>query len=428
MPVSLEQKPVVATLSRYLPDLLPQLEVFLTKSGICAGTIARYRPTFKVVLAILDQLGDGIEAIFAAPFEKEFFRENEQRRRDQLHNIRRFFRQVRLPGIEAEQSAGLPLLDAGSLFLEYLLQRGYKRQTIANYRHTLNGFLTFCQERQIMTLDALSRRSIYDYQNHLYVKSKTRYSPAKKAHILYELKSFLRFLCKRGHTLTDYGLFLEIPRQEKRISRNIFSREEIRRLFAVIDTGYGWGFMDRTAFQLLYGSGLRLGELSSLELGDICLEEGTLFVRQGKGGKDRVVPLSESCKQYLSLYIQEVRQKLLALCGNPASKLLFAAGGNKPADTLMRRIRQVLCTCQKKAGFEKLRSPHAFRYSCATHMLENGASIRMIGELLGHSGLDTTSTYTKVTARNLMEAISHHPRAAEAAGKQAVFRGKKRRP
>ena len=414
--------------SHYLPALIPQLKEFLKKSGISAGAVSRYSTGLKAALQILDELSLPLKAVDSRPFTELFFKTDSQRRRGIYRNLCRFLGYARFPWKQTTGRDELALQDAAALFLNALREKGYKKSTICNYSRSLQSFLSCCGQNGVAAVSGLSRKLLQSFQYDLYVREQERYSPAKKAHILYELKSFFRFLYRSGNALADWGVHLEMPNQEKRISRNIFSTAEIEELFAVMDTTNSWGFMDRTAFDILYGSGLRLGELAALELSDVNMDRGTLFIREGKGGKDRVVPLAASSHRWLAVYLESVRKELLSRYGDPDSPFLFVTGrSTRPVASLMRRLRGALAEYQKLAGFSRLRSPHAFRYSCATHLLENGADIRTVGELLGHSGLDTTGTYTKVSAKNMMEAIGHHPSEAENAPASVTFRGELRR-
>lgn len=418
-----------------LPDLLPELFVFLKKLGLGERRVASYESAFRGMVTILEQLGKKISFIESEEFQTAFLKENRASRTSMMNNLKHFMYYKGLIGNETRSNAngsGLNLSKAGEVFFNHLKIKEYKERTIQNYYYTLKDFCLFCSSRDTHVIDSLTRRIIYDYQTHLFVTEKNRYCVNKKIHILYELKVFFRFLFKEGYTLIDLGTYIDVPKQEKKITRNIFKREEIVKLFSVIDTNIVWGFMDRTMFEIMYAAGLRIKELCSLKISDVNLKPGTLLIREGKGGKDRVVPLTETALKYLAVYLGNVRPGIARHIKDkygdvPEKNLFLGQRGSKKTEALMQRVAGVLRLYLKKAGIERVRSTHAFRYSCATHLLENGADIRTIGELLGHSRIDTTGRYTKVSAKNMLEAITHHPRELEKGSIRTDFTGKKQR-
>ncbi len=417
-------------------DSLAELEVFLEKSGIGEAGIKRYRHSLQVLLGILEEKSLALSAIDAPDVTNLFFTKDRSRREKQLAVIRKFllYKGVLQKQPQPHEKPGTTLDAAVAAFLKDLACRNYVPRTIKNYHSVLASFTEFCRGKEVVHTGELAKQHIGQYQMTLFTEEE-RYSFNAKVNILYQVRHFLRFLHQRGEILADLGAFIEIPKTEKKLSRNFFKREEISSLFAVIDTTTAWGFRDRTLFELLYSSGLRAGEAFRLVPEDIDFEQGTLVIREGKGGRDRVVPLTGTALAYLRMYAGCVRPGLLAMIhalaelNNHASTLREAgvepdtlffnqAGKSDDGSNTGWVLRQYL----QQAGISPARSPHAFRYSCATHMLENGADIRHIADLLGHRKIDTTGGYTKVLTGNLIKAIAHHPRGRiQEKGGEVVF-------
>jgi len=170
------------------------------------------------------------------------------------------------------------------------------------------------------------------------------------------------------------------------------------------------GFRDRTMFEVLYGTGIRIGELEKLNISDIDFNEKVIFIRQGKGGKDRIVPCTDTALEFLKEYITKVRPALSYF--NSRQKVLFLSRSGKRFTA--GAFRKMLAKYLKKSQIKKRISPHSFRHSFATHLLAGGANIRYVQEILGHEELSTTAIYTRVAVVNLKKEIKHfHPRENE---------------
>jgi integrase/recombinase XerD len=200
---------------------------------------------------------------------------------------------------------------------------------------------------------------------------------------------------------------LELPRPETRLPVAGLTPAEVARLCAVPDLADPLGLRDRAMLETLYASGIRRAELARLECADVNLGRGTLTVRQGKGGKDRVVPLGARAAAWVARYLDEVRPRLMLEAREPG---LFLTGYGEPfhPDVLTRMMTAWL----KAAGLPGRGSCHLMRHTCATHMLENGADVRYIQQLLGHASLETTAIYTEVTINQLLAVHARcHPSA-----------------
>jgi site-specific recombinase XerD len=216
------------------------------------------------------------------------------------------------------------------------------------------------------------------------------------------VRAFFAFLEKKGLILANPAREL-VLRKPERLPRAL-GEEEARRLMGAPPHWGATGQRDRAILEVLYGTGIRVGECTRLDLQDVDLSEGRLLVRNGKGRKDRVVPLVGQALMALARYLREVR---LALVRDPKEPAVFlsAIGTRLSSLVVARQVRQY----GKALGLRA--SPHVLRHSCATHLLRHGADVREIQQLLGHRALETTALYTKVDVTNLREVIARaHPR------------------
>jgi len=189
---------------------------------------------------------------------------------------------------------------------------------------------------------------------------------------------------------------LELPRMEKRLPEAALTGSQITAIMAVPDIADPLGLRDRAMLEVFYATGIRRAELAWLGVSDLSPERRTLRIRKGKGRKDRVVPIGHRAAHWTARYLAETRPRLLL---DPAEQALFLTsyGGAFNPDVLSRQVTATF----KKAGLQRPGSCHLFRHTCATHMLEGGADIRFIQQLLGHEKLETTAIYTEVTILQL---------------------------
>jgi integrase/recombinase XerD len=216
------------------------------------------------------------------------------------------------------------------------------------------------------------------------------------------VRAFFAFLEKRGLTLANPACEL-LLRKPERLPRAL-SEEDARRLMAAPPYWGAVGPRDRAILEVLYGTGIRLGECVRLDLQDVALQEGRLLVRNGKGKKDRVVPLVGQALAALDQYLRGIRH---ALVRDPGEQAVFlsAIGTRLSATMLQRQVKQY----GKALGLRV--TPHMLRHSCATHLLHHGADVRQIQQLLGHRALETTALYLKVDVSYLAEVVARaHPR------------------
>ena len=213
------------------------------------------------------------------------------------------------------------------------------------------------------------------------------------------VKSFFRYLAKTNQVLYDPTADIELPKRKKNIPKDIMTKKEIMKILAQPNPDTAVGLRDKAILELLYSTGIRNQEIRQLTVYDADTTNNDVRINQGKGKKDRVVPLGEIAGNYIDEYINHSRPKLL---NNQDTNILFITLNGKAINhtNLIWMVRKYA----KKAKIEKHITPHSFRHTCATHLLKNRASLRHIQELLGHSSIETTQIYTRVDITDLKRA------------------------
>ena len=294
-------------------------------------------------------------------------------------------------------------------FLTYLrFEKGLADNTIAAYRRDLAVWQRYCTGRGISPSGAASE-DLTDYLAFLRSKGADggAYSPASVARMLVSLRSFHRFLVREGHATTDPTAKLGSPKRPKSIPKAI-PLEDVERLIELPGRD-PLGRRDRAILESLYGAGMRISELVNLDLDDVDLDEGTVLIRAGKGNKSRRIPIGRAARAALGDYVTTVRPQLAAKASAPGAPIFLNSRGGR----LSRQgCWKILRRYAEEAGLEDRVSPHTLRHSFATHMLDAGADIRVVQDLLGHASLATTQVYTLVSDSKLREVYySSHPRA-----------------
>ena len=311
-------------------------------------------------------------------------------------------------------------LDANRLmlasFLDYLrVERGSAKLTIDAYSRDLKQFAEFLKARRVV-LTRARREDVREYVQELFSRQLDGRSVGRK---LSAIRHFYRHLLLEGKIERDPTLNLESPKQWKVLPKSL-SREEAEAIMAGVtrseaarpgaplrkETALGQALALRNCalLELLYGGGVRASEAANARLEDLKLEMGYIMVR-GKGDKERMVPLGAPAQQALQQYLKNARQAI-ARSGN--SPLLFPGVGGRRLTR--QRVWQLVEKASRAAG--RHASPHMLRHSCATHMVENGADLRTVQTLLGHSDISTTQIYTHVALDRLRSVYAkHHPRA-----------------
>ena len=294
-------------------------------------------------------------------------------------------------------------------YIESLGARNYAEGTLEGRRDALKVFLAWAAERDLTRAGQITRPILESYQRWLWRCTKAngqRLGWSTQRNRLSILKDFCRWLTRQNIILHNPASELELPRMEKRLPKEVFSLTEIEKLLAVPNVADALGIRDRAMLELFYSTGIRRTELCRLELADLNTERRTLHVRLGKGKKDRVVPVGARAVYWLEHYLQAVRPRL-SLDTRTQALFLTGYGGAFNPDVVSRMVAAWI---RQVTG--RVASCHLLLHTCATHMLENGADIRFIQQLLGHEKLDTTAIYTEVSIKQLQEVHARcHPSA-----------------
>lgn len=287
-------------------------------------------------------------------------------------------------------------------FLDYArVERGLARNTILAYRSDIAHFLAFLQKRSFAVPAGL-RDGMIAYLLEL---QRMGLSAATVARRTAALKSFFGFLTRLDYLPDDPAAELSSPKLIQRLPR-VLTPQEVERILTAPRPNTPAGLRDRAMLELAYASGLRVSELVGLDVDSVNLEAGYVRVF-GKGARERVVPVGRAARQSLRDYLRRGRP---ILCGRCRGKALFL---NRRGERMTRQgFWKLLKRYAQAAGINKNLSPHTLRHSFATHMLENGADLRVVQELLGHADISTTQIYTHLTGRRLREVYElAHPRA-----------------
>lgn len=285
-------------------------------------------------------------------------------------------------------------------YLESRLINNYSSETNRRYDSNIRKLIVWCDERGINDPRGITKPILERYKKYLYYSRKKNGEPMSfsgQSAILCSIKTFFKWLTQNNYLLYNPASELQLPRRPKQLPRHLLSQEETQDLLNAADINTVSGIRDRAVMELLYSCGLRRQECANLQLHDVQLKQQTVFVREGKGGKDRVVPMGDSAAQWLNKYLEDVRPELItqsqeALFINDYAESYSGAG-----------IGRLVKKAMKKACIDKTGSAHLFRHAMATHMLDNGADIRFIQAMLGHSDLKSTQIYTQVSIEKLRE-------------------------
>jgi integrase/recombinase XerD len=212
------------------------------------------------------------------------------------------------------------------------------------------------------------------------------------------VRSFFKWLARQNYILYNPASEMELPKLEKRLPKHVLSSGEAEAVLALPDIREPIGIRDRAMLETFYSTGMRRAELIGLKLFDLDFDRGTLMIRQGKGKKDRMVPIGERALLWIRKYLDNVR---VSLCIEPDNGVLFLTAEGDAFSTY--RMTQLVRDYVNASNIGKKGACHLFRHTCATLMLEGGADIRFIQQLLGHAELSTTEIYTQVSIRKLKE-------------------------
>ncbi len=290
-------------------------------------------------------------------------------------------------------------------YINYLeAERNASAYTVRNYTTDLLDFFSFLRNKKITSLKEVDKRILRDFLSHLMERGFVKASIARK---LSAIRSFYRYLLREEMITTSPVATTSAPKLDKRLP-SFLSIAEVNRLLAAPDLSQPEGQRDRALLELLYASGVRVSELASLNMGQVDLNTDEIRVR-GKGAKERMVLIGKPAAEALSIYLSRGRPELL---GEKRSAALFL---NRYGGRLIERgVQRLLEKYAKIAGIEKRVYPHMLRHTFATHLLDGGADLRVVQELLGHANLSSTQIYTHVTKGQARKVyLSAHPLAQE---------------
>ena len=284
-------------------------------------------------------------------------------------------------------------------FAQWQAARGYSAHTIEARTRTLRVFAAWAAERGLIRVQEITRPILERWQRHLFLYRKADGEPltvrSQLAHIT-PLKAFFRWLARENHILYNPASDLELPRIGRRLPRNVMTVAEAERVLAVPSLSQAMGVRDRAMLEVLYSTGIRRAELVALNLHDIDRTRGVMMVREGKGKKDRMVPIGARALEWVDKYLADVRPDLAS--GADDGTLFLSTYGQALG---LERVAEIVREAVNDSGIGKRGSCHMFRHTMATLMLENGADVRFIQAMLGHADLKTTEIYTQVSIKAL---------------------------
>lgn len=288
-------------------------------------------------------------------------------------------------------------------YLHYLkVERGLSENTIASYGIDLKLFLEYLRENEIPSFKQVNKEVIVNYMQAEKNNNKANSSILRSVS---SLRKFFQYLAQEKIIEKDPMLLIDTPKKKQYLPQ-VLTKEEVEKLLHSPNTGQVLGLRDRAMLELMYATGLRISEIINLKLEDLHLTMGTLQTL-GKGHKERIVPVGDEAIKWVNRYLEEARPKLLK---QKRSNYLFLNfhGNNLTRQGVWKNLKAEV----RKAGIQKNITPHTLRHSFATHILENGADLRIVQELLGHADISTTQIYTHLSNKQLADIYNRaHPRA-----------------
>lgn len=293
-------------------------------------------------------------------------------------------------------------------YLTWLRERNYSEQTIAGRELFLCGLIDWCEQRNLCRPSEITKPILERYQRYLSLYRKSGGEPLSfrsQYNRIVAIRTWFKWLARQDLILTNPASDLELPRLEKRLPKSILNEREAETILSVPDVHTELGLRDRAILETLYSTGIRRMELVNLKVQDIDCERGTLIVRQGKGKKDRMIPIGSRAVKWIEKYSSDVRPEFI--CGRDEGVLFLSRYGDAISTN---NLTTLVGGYVEQSRIGKKGACHLFRHSMATLMLENGADIRFIQAMLGHVSLNTTEMYTQVSIKKLKEVHSlTHP-------------------
>ena len=287
-------------------------------------------------------------------------------------------------------------------FINYLsVERGLSKNTISSYRTDLTHFMNHMESSGIKDIDRIRRQDITGYL--LYLKDKGLSSNSISRGLV-AIKMFYKFIVRERLAKEDVPGILELPKLIRPLP-SVLNLAEVDKMLSVIDIRDWMGIREKAALELMYATGLRVSELVELTMDGLNLDVG--FIKcKGKGGKERIVPIGRSAKEAIERYMDKVRPRLLKKGSDP-HLFLTKLGRKVSRQSFWKMIKKLA----RRARIKKEITPHTLRHSFATHLLEHGADLRVVQEMLGHSDISTTQVYTHINKERLKSIHRQfHPR------------------
>jgi len=305
---------------------------------------------------------------------------------------------------------------------EYLKAGNYSPATIKAEYYTLRRFNEYLKSRdkglEPSDFRDVTEKDYYGFMRYLEKQAEKRgrtgLKPNTYRHHTEHLKMGFAVLESEEKIIQNPFAEIEGVRVEKKFDERVLTEAEMEAVLNAVDESTLTGMRDKVILEVLYGTGIRRKELIGLELGDYLEEEKMLLIRQGKGGKDRVLPLGDKVNGYLKLYIKRIRPKLAENWRRriPKTKAVFLnqSGGKLHECSLVEIFRAIEACLAEKSGISKTVTPHIIRHSFATHLISHGADVREVQLLLGHASIDSTEVYLNLSTAHLREVYEkYHP-------------------
>lgn len=299
-------------------------------------------------------------------------------------------------------------------YRQHLQILNYSPRTITTQATYFNRLGEFMAETHLADVAAFSSQAVTDFQRWLFYQPTAKggaRTVASQNRVLSFIRSLFTFLHVEGLITHNPAASLRLAREPDPLPKNVLTPQEARKIVEAPDTATLEGYRDRTILEVLYATGIRKKEVLALTIDDVNIDDEVAIVRHGKGGKDRVVPLSRQACRHLETYLKSIRPEMLRRFQTRALFVSIRLGYTLGTHSLGTIIEKYA----RQAGVKRRVTPHLWRHTCATHLLKNNANLRHVQELLGHRSLATTERYLRLTITDLKEAHrKFHPREKDA--------------
>jgi integrase/recombinase XerD len=297
-------------------------------------------------------------------------------------------------------------------YREHLVAINRARKTIHTQTQRVKKFFAWAEGRNVHGPADVTAGTLLDWQKHLADEINNRGGisivSTQNQHLA-ALANFFGYLRQADYLPHDPTRDIEYARTPQRLPKAVLTVPEMKKLLQAPDVNTVLGYRDRTILEMLYSTGARRQELLNLTTDDVDLDGGILMIRQGKGSKDRVVPLGKIAAKYLETYLNGIRPELMRYAADPKFKQLFISLRGKALSK--NALADLVAKYARLARLKTPVTPHTFRHTCATHMIRNRAGIRHVQDMLGHANLSSTEKYIRLTITDLKEAHTRfHPR------------------